>query len=255
MASSADVPGSPRAALVLAAVAGFVDVVGYLMLAGLFVAHMSGNSARLGVALGGGDLTVAGSVAFAVALFVVGIGAGTALGEALLRRGSRMVVAVLIAVEIALLAILLAGEQLDGRSAAVRGSGPFYALAAPAVLAMGVQTAALRRVGGRSVHTTYVSGVLTGMITELVLYAFRRSDRGAAPPSDDDRRTLRSIAVLAGVWLAYAAGGVTGSLAERAWRGWSLLVPIGLLAAVAVAAAPERVPSNTRQGFDRRGGG
>jgi uncharacterized membrane protein YoaK (UPF0700 family) len=231
--SAADVPGSPRAALVLAAVAGSVDVVGYLTLDRLFVAHMSGNSARLGAALGGGDLTVAGSVAFAVVVFVLGIGAGTALGELLLRRGSRWAAVVLLGLEVLLLVLLLAGDELARPGSVARGSGVFYGLATPALLAMGVQTAALRRVGGRSVHTTYVSGVLTGMTTELVLYGFRRADRGAAPPSDDDRRALAEVAVLAGVWLCYAAGGVVGGLTERAWRGWSLLLPIGALLAVA----------------------
>lgn len=241
--SAATVPGSPRAALVLAAAAGFVDVVGYLRLDRLFVAHMSGNSARLGVALGGGDLATAATVAFAVVVFVLGIGGGTALGEVLLRRGSRRAVAVLVGVEILLLAILLAGERLAGEIG--RGSGPFYALAAPAVLAMGVQTAALRRVGGRSVHTTYVSGVLTRMITELVLYAFRRADRGGDPPSREDRQTLRGVAVLAGVWCCYAVGGVTGSATQRTWGDWSLLLPIGVLVAVAATAAPDRVGSSS----------
>lgn len=247
--SAAAVPGSARAALVLAAVAGFVDVAGYLLLDRLFVAHMSGNSARLGVALGGAalggaDLTLAATVAFAVVVFVVGIGAGTALGEVLLRRGRRRVAAVLVGVEIVLLAILLAGEQVAGEVS--RGSAVFYALAAPAVLAMGVQTAALRRVGGRSVHTTYVSGVLTGMITDLVGYAFRRADRGADPPSDEDRKTLRNVAMLAGVWLCYAVGGVAGSVTQRAWRGWAILVPIGALVAVAVVAHPETTTAPAR---------
>ena len=57
------------AAPALAAVAGFVDVVSYISL-NVFTAHMSGNSARLGVYLSRGayhDVLVA---AFAVGVFV-----------------------------------------------------------------------------------------------------------------------------------------------------------------------------------------
>ena len=39
----------------LAGVGGYVDAVGFLTLAGLFVAHMSGNTIRLGVFVGDGD--------------------------------------------------------------------------------------------------------------------------------------------------------------------------------------------------------
>jgi hypothetical protein len=42
-------------AALLAALAGMVDVIGYLHLNGLFVSYMSGNSTQLAAALGRGD--------------------------------------------------------------------------------------------------------------------------------------------------------------------------------------------------------
>jgi Protein of unknown function (DUF1275) len=42
-------------ATMLAALAGMVDVIGYLHLKGLFVSFMSGNSTQLAAALGRGD--------------------------------------------------------------------------------------------------------------------------------------------------------------------------------------------------------
>ncbi len=41
-----------RFAIALAALAGYVDAVGYLSAGGYFVSFMSGNTTRLGVALG-----------------------------------------------------------------------------------------------------------------------------------------------------------------------------------------------------------
>ena len=56
----------------LAALAGMVDVIGYLHLNGLFVSYMSGNSTQLAAALGQGDLGHAGAIIKLVVLFVLG---------------------------------------------------------------------------------------------------------------------------------------------------------------------------------------
>lgn len=62
-------------ATALAAIADYVDAIGFLKAGGFFVSFMSGNSTRLAVGLGTG----APSAAFAaglVASFVVGVMAG-----------------------------------------------------------------------------------------------------------------------------------------------------------------------------------
>src|SRR5215831_19387611 len=73
-------------AAVLAALAGMVDVVGYLHLKGLFVSFMSGNSTQLGAALGQGDLTTATAIAELITLFVLGAAAGQMLADFAGRR-------------------------------------------------------------------------------------------------------------------------------------------------------------------------
>src|ERR1035441_8151505 len=49
------VAARPRVAITLAAIAGWVDAVGFLVLFGLFTAHLRGNTARLGVELRAGQ--------------------------------------------------------------------------------------------------------------------------------------------------------------------------------------------------------
>lgn len=214
-----------------------MDAVGYLTLDHLFVAHMSGNSAKLGAALGRADLAAAAPVAAAVGLFVLGIALGSALVELGRRRGRAGPVPLVLGSEVALLVgLVLVGELAAGGRHPAPGGGTFYAMAALAVVAMGLQTSALQRVGGRTVRTTYVSGVLTNLARQSVAYAFGRLDRchgaGRAP---DDHDARRGILLLAAIWLCYAAGGTTGGFTDHLWRLWSLALPVAALAALVLA--------------------
>ena len=68
-------------AAILAALAGMVDVIGYLHLKGLFISFMSGNSTQLAAALGGGDLNGAATIAELITLFVLGAAGGQVLAD------------------------------------------------------------------------------------------------------------------------------------------------------------------------------
>jgi len=82
----------PRAAygvaFPLAVVAGYVDAVGFLTLAGLFVAHMSSNTVGLGVFVGDGEWSLAAQGLVPIMVFTVGVAGGIALVEALRRRSA-----------------------------------------------------------------------------------------------------------------------------------------------------------------------
>ena len=235
-----------RLALALASVAGFVDAVGYITLDRLFTAHMSGNTARLGVFLGHGDFPAALPMVAAVTLFVLGIALGTVAGELAARRGVRSIAAVILGLQ----AVLLAAFMLYG-SLALRGDGVndhslrgFYVLAALAIVSLSFQTCAIKQVAGKTVRTTYLTGVLTNMTQEAINYLFwlrdgdRREREGYLERVlglGSRRESLERAALLGGIWCLYLAGAVGGSYAESLWRYWSLVFPLGVLV-VAIAA-------------------
>ena len=86
-------PSAYGMAFPLAWTAGYVDAVGFLTLAGLFVAHMSGNTVRLGVFVGGGDWSLAAQRFVPIVAFILGVVGGIALsrrsgdGRSRCRRG------------------------------------------------------------------------------------------------------------------------------------------------------------------------
>ena len=194
----------------LAVVAGYVDAEGFLTLAGLFVAHMSGNTVRLGVFVGDGDWSLAAQRLVPIVVFTVGVAGGIALVEALRRRSAPAPAARVLSV---LAFMLVRRVVLDGHGAA-GGSWDYYLLAVLAVLAMGWQNAALRRVAGVPVHTTFVTGILTHLAEESVngWYAWRDLRRAGTGRRPDDvvAVAFRRARLHGGVWASYLGGGVLG---------------------------------------------
>jgi uncharacterized membrane protein YoaK (UPF0700 family) len=222
-----------RLALVLAGVAGFVDAVGLLTLAGLFTAHMSGNTARLGADLGRGRWEDALPYVVAVVVFLVGIAAGTALGEGTGgdRGASRLRVVLL--TEAALLAVLIAYAAVlvpHDRSPSRHTVLAFYVPAALAILAMGLQASALSRGGGAPTRMTVLFVLLTNLAQQVARRLLRRRDRDAA----------RRVRLLAGVAVAYLAGATAGGLLEPRLALWCLAVPALALAGTAAVYDGER---------------
>jgi uncharacterized membrane protein YoaK (UPF0700 family) len=237
-------PSAYGMAFPLAWVAGYVDAVGFLTLAGLFVAHMSGNTVRLGVFVGGGDWSLAAQRFVPIVVFTLGVIAGIALCEALSRRSIPVPARVLGIEAVLLLVFMLAGRVVLGSDGASGGSWDYYLLAIVVVLAMGLQNVALRRVAGLPIHTTFVTGMLTYVGEEVVHgWTARRVLRRAGVPrhrDDDAHVAFRRARLHGGVWLSYLIGGVLGAFIALHWDLWSLTLPLGVLAAVIVFDAGGR---------------
>ncbi|ODU71941.1 MAG: hypothetical protein ABT11_01985 [Novosphingobium sp. SCN 66-18] len=134
-----------RFAVALAAMAGFVDAVGFLSADGYFVSFMSGNTTRLGVDLGT-DVVRAVTPAFLIAGFVAGVTGGALLS---IRAGRYRKPAVL-----ALVAALL----LTGATA--RAAGLPAVMLATLVMAMGAINNTFQRDGEVAIGLTYMTGAL-----------------------------------------------------------------------------------------------
>ncbi len=220
----------------LAWVAGYVDAVGFLTLAGLFVAHMSGNTVRLGVFVGGGDWSLAAQRFVPIVFFTLGVAFGLALCEALSRRSTPAPARVLGLEAVLLLVFMVVGRAVVGSGSTTAGSWDYYLLAIVVVVAMGLQNVALRRVAGLPIHTTFVTGILTSVGEEVVNGWYARRDlrrAGAMPRHDDDAHVaFRRARLHGGIWLSYLAGGVLGAFIALHWDLWSLTLPVSALIAL-----------------------
>lgn len=211
--------------LTLTLVAGYMDALSYLGLNGAFTANMTGNLVLLGLAAG----QAAGDRALGSGMAIVGFALGAASGGRVLGQGQERTVwpwSVTIALGVEL--VVLTGFAVGWRQAEAQPSGPSVAmLITIAAMAMGIQSAVGRRLGVSGVSTTYVTGTLTSLMTELVLLT----------------GTPAGWLRWAGVLGVTVAGALIGAVTLHLWPLASPLLPVVLLAAVTAVAVVRYRPS------------
>jgi uncharacterized membrane protein YoaK (UPF0700 family) len=216
-------------AVVLAAVAGFVDAHVYLFVVPVFVANQSGNLIGLGMATGQEDWHTVISTVVAIVAFVSGVLGATTLLRRDAEAGRSGRIHVLLAIEAAVLLVLAIGLAIVDPRLSRGWRLVDIVVIVLAAGAMGVQSASIRSVGTISVTTTYGTGALV-----------RIGEEAAAPfptggkPADPLR--MQTIAVVLIVLVGYVGGAaLSAALGSARW-----LVAIPALAMVAVATITRR---------------
>lgn len=200
---------------VLAAIAGFVDAVGFARFLGVFPTNQSGNVVFLGMAIGGSSPAPAWRSATAIGGFALGTAAGILLGQRVTKRHKAPA---LLFVELLLLILLVVITGPIDRAGPVAGFDGALLIVLTS-LAMGIQTEAIRHVAGVSVATTYQSGAVA-RIGEAMTGALRRTEVPG--------RYATQLEILVLVLLAYVGGAALGATALGRWR-WALMVPCAVL--------------------------
>lgn len=179
-------------AIVLSAVAGFVDAVGYGQSGGFFVSFMSGNSTRLGVGIAErlAQALLAGTL---IAAFVTGVIAGTLTAR---NRSARQPVV------LALVGLSLAAAALAGR----------FGIDVPALIlaafAMGAENATFEEGGEVRIGLTYMTGTLVKMGQRIATALTGTLAEPWLPYLQ--------------LWLGLAAGATLGALAQARWGSQAL---------------------------------
>ena len=196
-------------AIGLAALAGFVDALGFLHLGGMFVSFMSGNSTRMAVGIAG----LAPGSLFAAALiaaFVGGVMIGTGIGAAARRWRKPAVLAFVVA----MLAL--------GALTAVHLHRSTVCVLLMAI-AMGSANAIFQRDGEVSLGVTYMTGTLVKLGQHL-----------AAALGGGPRFAWLPYLLL---WLGLVGGAVAGAALFPVFGLQALWIAVGFAALLCIAAA------------------
>jgi uncharacterized membrane protein YoaK (UPF0700 family) len=230
------------AALLLAWVAAFSDAIGFLVLQQLGASFMSGNSMTTGVALGRLDWPSVLQRGLPILSFFLGNMLGLLVLAQVRRWGIRSSFAVVFGLEAAcMLAFLLLGTHaLQGGVIHPSPSGIFYLCVVLLTLAMGLQTATLRRAGGQGVRTTFVTGVLSDWARAMTQYLSWLRQRPAeqrvrqAVRESMQQASFRNLFLLGGIWGCYVVGAICGSALELHMSLAALVFPLWVLAVLIV---------------------
>ncbi len=170
-----------RLAVILAALAGMVDVVAFLALGGFFASFMSGNSTRLAIGVGGNwaDAQLAAGL---ILSFVAGVIGATMLGR---HAGPQRPMRILALVAALILLCALIAKPYQATQ--------LLLLAA----AMGAMNAVFERDGEVSVGLTYMTGTLVRLGQGLARWLLREGG------VEGWRRHLL-------LWTSFLGGGLIG---------------------------------------------
>ena len=181
----------------LAFVGGYGDAAGFV-LAKTFTGHVTGNLVLAAIAVAAHDWRAMLGPLSAVVTFLIGIFVSVLIVRPLKAWSSWPLLPAIMGIEI----ILILAASLALASGVAHGVEIFVIFVS---LALGLQNGAFRRAGGISVHTTYLTGMITSLIsTEAEQYA----SRVVPPPvSAHDPK----ISLLCGIWIAFVLGAGTGA--------------------------------------------
>jgi uncharacterized membrane protein YoaK (UPF0700 family) len=186
----------------LAFVGGYGDAASFV-LGQTFTGHVTGNLVLGAIAVAAHDWRAMLGHLSAIGTFLVGVLLATVIVQLLRVRPSWTLLPTIMGIEV----ILIVCASLVLACDVAHGIEIFVILVS---LALGLQNGAFRHVGGISVHTTY----LTGMVTSLISTEAEKYTSEVVAPSI--KALDPQIGLLCGIWLAFLLGaGVAAAMVLR----------------------------------------
>ncbi len=193
----------------LAFVGGYGDAASFV-LAKTFTGHVTGNLVLAAIAVAFHDWQAALGHLSAIVTFLIGIFLSVLIVRPLKTWSSWPLLPTIMGIEV----LLIVTASLALASDLAHGVETFVIFVS---LALGLQNGAFRRVGGISVHTTY----LTGMMTSLISSETAKYVSGVVPPlvgTPDPK-----IGLLCGIWIAFVLGAGTGAAMVMHFKALGML--------------------------------
>jgi uncharacterized membrane protein YoaK (UPF0700 family) len=193
----------------LAFVGGYGDAASFVLVK-TFTGHVTGNFVLGAISVAAGDGRATFGHLSAIIAFLTGIALSVLIARPLRRWPSWPLLSSVMGIEV----ILIATACLAFASSFPARTEVFVVCVA---LALGLQNGAFRRAGGTSVHTTYLTGMVTSFITkEMENYASQVVPEPVRAP--DPKFTL-----FYAIWAAFVLGAGIGAGMVFHFKGFGML--------------------------------
>jgi uncharacterized membrane protein YoaK (UPF0700 family) len=204
----------------LAFVGGYGDAISFV-LAKTFTGHITGSLVLGAIAVAAHDWRGTLARVLAILCFLAGITLSELVARALANRPSWPLLSSATGIEVLL--VVAAYFALASHAAA-----RLELFVVCMALALGLQNGAFRRTGGVSVHTTYLTGTITGLIaTQAETYLSLRAP--VAKTAGNPR-----FGLLYGIWTAFVLGACTGATVVFKFGAFAVLGAAIFLVAIIV---------------------
>lgn len=210
----------------LAFIGGYGDAASFI-LARTFTGHLTGNFVLTAISLAGGDWPNLFRRVMAIALFLTGIVLSVILERWVVRKSANSLLPVVLSLEIVL---ILTAYFLLTSPMTVR----LELLVIFMSLALGLQNGAWREAGGITVHSTY----LTGMVTNLLTTGAKKYISPSVRNSEIDGK----VSLLCGMWIAFVLGAMVGAALVFRFQALGILGIIVVLLALIICQSVMRSP-------------
>ena len=211
-------------------VAGYTDVIGFIALAGLFTAHVTGNLIMIGVESVGSTEGLFLKV-LALPVFVGAVALVRLTEKRLIQRGRDAVVPLIVVESLLLAAFAAAGLRMHATGAATDSNLAMLA-GLLAVAAMAVQNALSRTSLADLGPTTIMTGNSTQVIIDLV---------DLASASAEARPAIRArLGKMVPSVLSFSVGAILGATVYTRIGYAAVALPIVILVAICIRRAQSR---------------
>lgn len=217
--------------------AGSVDAITYLR-AHVFTANMTGNSVLLALAVGQREGAAVARASTALVAFIIGVLLGAIVaGESGDRVRTFAAVRREVFFETAALA-LFAIVCVRPPTASIHAAGVLVIFTSG--VAMGMQSAAVKRLSLPGVATTYITGTITSLFSGVVHYWRTRESRATHASGEDasghaTQPSMRhSVGLQAQVYLAYTLAALACGVMHNYWPSVVAILPVLAIASIGV---------------------